>query len=115
MGDRFVFQARYIEHQSGGRKTRAADFISQLQNMEADARRFDLLSGENAENCDGVHIITSLLQGANDAMGTFRIALEESEENHDDDFVKHAKNSLSVLALEELYQSHKDYVADLFF
>lgn len=115
MGDRFVFQARYIEHQSGGRKTRDADFVSLLQNMEADARRLDLLSGENTENCDGVHIITSLLQGANDAMGTFRITLEESGENHDDDFVKHAKNSLSVLALEELYQSHKDYVADLFF
>ncbi len=115
MGGRFVFQARYIDQRSGTQKAIDEDFVSRLQNTGADAKRFDLSPGIKAENRDGVYIITSLLQGATDALGTFRIAVEKSGENLDDEFVQRAENSLSVLALEQLYQSHKDYVSDLFF
>ena len=115
MGDRIVFRARCIHQQADAPKASGEDFVSRLQNAGADVKRFDLSPGKREENRDGAYIITSLLQGATDAPGTFRIALEESGETLDDDFVKRANHTVSVLSLEQLYQSHKDYVANLFF
>ena len=82
--------------------------------MRSGVARFDLEPGIEEKKRDGAYIITSLLQGSKDALDTFRITLEKSEENLDSDYVIRAENSMEMLDLEHLYQSHKDYVLNLF-
>lgn len=59
--------------------------------------------------------ITSLLQGAGDAVRKFELKMEKNADFHDGDLAGHARESIDTLALEQLYQSHRGYVADLFF
>ncbi len=113
LGESFIFRARYIDKLTDEKKHREY-LIDQTQDMRAGVARFDLKSGIEEKKRDGAYIITSLLQGSKDALDTFRITLEKSEENLDSDYVIRAENSMEMLDLEHLYQSHKDYVLNLF-
>lgn len=65
-------------------------------------------------NCNKENI-TSLLQGANDALDNFDLTLEKNEAFPDPELAKRAKTSIEILALDQLYKSHKGYVSNLFF
>lgn len=64
--------------------------------------------------CD-INDITSLLTGAGDATEKFKIKLKTKENISDGKYSKRINASIDFFALEELYQYHSDYVADLFF
>lgn len=64
--------------------------------------------------CDNNNI-TSLLTGSSDATQRFELAFSKREDVPDSSYKKRAETSVKAFALRELYQSHKGYVADLFF
>ena len=60
--------------------------------------------------------IAPVLTGARVAPEHFNIILDKANEaNLPDDFARRAKNSTEVFGLDRLYQSHKNYVADMYF
>ena len=59
--------------------------------------------------------ITTVLTGARIAPEDFELTLEQNQVGLDKALAARAKNSIEALALEPLYDSHKDYVADLYF
>ena len=59
--------------------------------------------------------ITTVLTGARIAPEDFELTLEQSRVGLDEALAARAGNSIKALALEPLYDSHKDYVADLYF
>ena len=58
--------------------------------------------------------IVALLTGAKDAEKKFSIKLIERKRKLDDGYAERVKTSMDILALDDLYQFHKGYVADLF-
>lgn len=58
--------------------------------------------------------ITSLLTGAKDAIQKFKLELKPKREILDNDYDTRVKTSRTNLAIDDLYQFHKEYVADLF-
>lgn len=58
--------------------------------------------------------IVALLTGAKNAEEKFIIKLIERKRKPDDGYAERVKTSMDVLALDDLYQVHKGYVADLF-
>lgn len=58
--------------------------------------------------------IVALHTGASTAIKKFKLTIEKKEDIADDEYSKRVHNSINVFALEELYQSHGSYVADLF-
>ena len=59
--------------------------------------------------------IISLLTGTKEAKYKFDLVLERQESCKDESLSKRADASIRTLALRDLYQAHKDYVADLFY
>ncbi len=63
--------------------------------------------------CDETNI-TALLTGAKNATQTFTIGIKKKKDNIHKKLHQRINNSIETLALNDLYQFHKDYVANLF-